>query len=566
VKRNSWQVLPRISEEHLNNITQKAGAGLSPLTVQLLYNRGIITSETIESFLAADERLHNDPLLLPDIDDAVARIRSALESGEKIAIYGDFDADGITATTLLNEGLKALGADVVSYIPHRGDEGYGLNNAAISYLSGEGISLLITADCGISAGPEIIEANRLGMDVVVTDHHNIPAEMPPAVAVIDPKRGDSRYPFNDLAGVGVAYKLLQAINGSLKSDKNVESFLDLVALGTVADMVSLLEENRYLVKRGLEILRKTKRVGIKELAKCAGIPASAIDTEVISWVLAPRLNAAGRLDHAGIGLKLLSTDSVDEARKLAELLEKKNSERQRLTEVLIAKAKEQIVKETADAPLIMVGGHDFHSGVVGVVAGKLAEEFYRPAVVFEQGSEWTKGSARSVPEVSIIEALSGCSDLLHRYGGHPMAAGFTIATNKLSELRMRLTEKIAEQADLLEVHPHILVDAEVHLTELEGNAFKMIQQLAPFGSANPYPVFLARGITVEDCKCVGNNGDHLKFKLSDGSTKWDGIAFKKGRFLKEVSPRIDIIFNLQINEWRGRASLQLNIIDFLPSN
>ncbi|MFA5055393.1 MAG: single-stranded-DNA-specific exonuclease RecJ [Dehalococcoidia bacterium] len=566
MKRNSWQVLPRISEEHLNNITQKAGAGLSPLTVQLLYNRGIITSETIESFLAADERLHNDPLLLPDIDDAVARIRSALESGEKIAIYGDFDADGITATTLLNEGLKALGADVVSYIPHRGDEGYGLNNAAISYLSGEGISLLITADCGISAGPEIIEANRLGMDVVVTDHHNIPAEMPPAVAVIDPKRGDSRYPFNDLAGVGVAYKLLQAINGSLKSDKNVESFLDLVALGTVADMVSLLEENRYLVKRGLEILRKTKRVGIKELAKCAGIPASAIDTEVISWVLAPRLNAAGRLDHAGIGLKLLSTDSVDEARKLAELLEKKNSERQRLTEVLIAKAKEQIVKETADAPLIMVGGHDFHSGVVGVVAGKLAEEFYRPAVVFEQGSEWTKGSARSVPEVSIIEALSGCSDLLHRYGGHPMAAGFTIATNKLSELRMRLTEKIAEQADLLEVHPHILVDAEVHLTELEGNAFKMIQQLAPFGSANPYPVFLARGITVEDCKCVGNNGDHLKFKLSDGSTKWDGIAFKKGRFLKEVSPRIDIIFNLQINEWRGRASLQLNIIDFLPSN
>jgi single-stranded-DNA-specific exonuclease len=201
-----------------------------------------------------------------------------------------------------------------------------------------------------------------------------------------------------------------------------------------------------------------------------------------------------------------------------------------------------------------------------VVAGKLAEEFYRPAVVFEQGSEWTKGSARSVPEVSIIEALSGCSDLLHRYGGHPMAAGFTIATDKLSELRMRLTEKIAEQADLLEVHPHILVDAEVQLTELEGNAFKMIQQLAPFGSANPYPVFLARGITVEDRKCVGNNGDHLKFKLSDGSTKWDGIAFKKGRFLKEVSPRIDIIFNLQINEWRGRASLQLNIIDFLPSN
>jgi single-stranded-DNA-specific exonuclease len=566
VKRNRWQVRPGMPEEHLHGIIQESGGGLSPLVVQLLYNRGLVTAESIETFIAADERLHNDPLLLPDIDKAVDRMRRALESGEKIAIYGDFDADGITATTLLNEGLKALGADVVPYIPHRGDEGYGLNNAALSYLSGEGITLLITVDCGISAGPEVIEAGRLGMDVVITDHHNIPEEIPSAVAVIDPKREDARYPFNDLAGVGVAYKVLQALALSLEPDKNVESLLDLVALGTVADMVSLLGENRYLVKRGLEILHKTKRIGIKELAKCAGIPVSAIDTDIISWVLAPRLNAAGRLDHAGIGLKLLSTDSADEAHNLAELLERKNSERQRLTEILVAKAREQIAKDATDAPLIMVGGNDFHSGVVGVVAGKLSEEFYRPVVVFEEGSEWTKGSARSVPEVSIIEALSGCSDLLHRYGGHPMAAGFTISTHKLSELRMKLTEKIAEQADLMDVHPHILVDAEVKLADLEGDAFRMIQQLAPFGSANPYPVFLTRGIMVDDCKCVGSNGDHLKFKLSDGRTKWDGIAFKKGRFLKEVSPNIDIVYNLQINEWRGRVSLQLNIIDFASSN
>jgi single-stranded-DNA-specific exonuclease len=331
-------------------------------------------------------------------------------------------------------------------------------------------------------------------------------------------------------------------------------------------MVSLLGENRYLVKRGLELLHKTKRIGVKELAKCAGIPVSAIDTEVISWVLAPRLNAAGRLDHAGIGLKLLSTDSVEEARNLAELLERKNIERQRLTEALVVMAREQIAGERADCPLIMVGGQDFHSGVVGVVAGKLAEEFYRPAVVFEQGSEWTKGSARSVPQVSIIDALGECDDILYRYGGHPMAAGFTIATNKLSELRMRLTERITEQMDLFNVQPHVSIDAEVHLSELQGDAFKMIQQLAPFGSANPVPAFLARNIIVDDCKCVGNNGDHLKFKLSDGKTKWDGIAFKMGRYMKDVTPRIDVVFNLQINEWRGRASLQLNIIDFLPSS
>ena len=566
MKRNHWQVLPKISEEQLYQITHKVKTPISPLVIQLLFNRGIITTEAIESFLSADERLQNDPFLLPDIDNAVGRIQGALRSGEKIAIYGDFDADGITATTLLHEGLKAIGADVVSYIPHRGDEGYGLNNAAISYLSGQGISLLITADCGVSAVPEVIEANRIGMDVVVTDHHNVPSEMPPAVAVIDPKRSDSRYPFNDLAGVGVSYKLLQALTVTLKSDKKVEPFLDLVALGTVADMVSLLGENRYLVKRGLEELQKTKRIGIRELAKCAGIPVSAIDTDVISWVLAPRLNAAGRLDHAGIGLKLLSTDSVEEARNLADSLERKNSERQRLTEVLIIKAKEQIIKEAVDSPLIMVGGHDFHSGVVGVVAGKLAEEFYRPAVVFEQGSEWTKGSARSVPQVSIIDALGECDDILYRYGGHPMAAGFTIATDKLSELRMRLTERITEQMELFKIQPHISIDAEVHLSELQGNTFKMIQQLAPFGSANPYPTFLVRDIIVDDCKCVGNSGDHLKFKLSDGKAKWDGIAFKMGKFMKDVSPRIDIVFNLQINEWRGRASLQLNIIDFLPSN
>jgi single-stranded-DNA-specific exonuclease len=566
VKRSRWQVLPKISEEQLYQITHKSKIPIAPLIVQLLFNRNIRTNESIESFLAVDERLQNDPFLLPDIDAAVERIRVALQSKEKIAVYGDFDADGITATTLLQEGLKSLGADVVSYIPHRGDEGYGLNNSAISYLSGQGISLLITADCGVSAVPEVIEANRIGMDVVVTDHHNVPSEIPPAIAVIDPKRSDSSYPFNDLAGVGVSYKLLQALTITLKSENKVESFLDLVALGTVADMVSLLGENRYLVKLGIEALQKTKRVGIKELAKCAGIPVSAIDTDVISWVLAPRLNAAGRLDHAGIGLKLLSTDSVEEARNLANSLESKNSERQRLTEVLITKAREQMTGEGVDSPLIMVGGHDFHSGVVGVVAGKLAEEFYRPAVVFEQGIEWTKGSARSVPQVSIIDALGDCGDILHRYGGHPMAAGFTIATDKLSELRMRLTERITEQMDLFKIQPHISIDAEVHLSELEGNTFKMIQQLAPFGSANPYPTFLARDIIVDDCKCVGNTGDHLKFKLNDGKTKWDGIAFKMGRFVKDVGPRIDIVFNLQINEWRGRAALQLNIIDFVPSN
>ena len=565
MKRGFWQVSPRLSGEQQSSIAQSVKKPVSPLIAQLLSNRGIVTAKEIDLFLSADERLLGDPFLLPDMEAAVERINRALQAKENIAIYGDFDTDGITATALLYEGLRALGGNVVEYVPHRGDEGYGLNNNALSYLAQQGTNLVVTVDSGVSAVAEVAEANRLGMDVVVTDHHTVPPELPSAVAVIDPKRADSSYTFNDLAGVGVAYKLMQAIANSPDKKEWLESFLALVALGTVADMVSVLGENRYLVKRGLEVLRRTKRVGIKELTKAAGVPISAIDTDTISWVLAPRLNAPGRLDHAGIGFKLLSTDSVEEAVHLAGILENKNAERQRLTESLVAKAKEKIVSEALDLPLIMVGGEDFHSGVVGVVAGKLAEEYYRPAVVFERGAEWTRGSARSVPQISIIGALSDCSDLLYRFGGHPMAAGFTVATGKLDELRMRLTANVSAQTDSFNIHPHISIDAEVQLPDLEGDMFKKIQQLAPFGVANQYPTFLARGITVDDCRCVGSGGGHLKMKLSDGGTKWDAIAFRMGNLANEVTQRLDIVFNLQIDEWRGRAALQLNIIDFAPA-
>jgi single-stranded-DNA-specific exonuclease len=565
VKRGFWQVSPRLSDAQQSSIAQSVKKPVSPLIVQLLSNRGIVTAGQIDLFLSADERLLGDPFLLPDMKAAVERINRALQAKENIAIYGDFDADGITATALLYEGLRVLGGNVIEYVPHRGDEGYGLNNNALSYLAQQGINLVVTVDSGVSAVAEVAEATRLGMDVVVTDHHTVPPELPLAVAVIDPKRTDSAYPFNDLAGVGVAYKLMQAIANTPDKKEWLESFLDLVALGTVADMVSVLGENRYLVKRGLEVLRRTKRVGIKELAKAAGVPISAIDTDTISWVLAPRLNAPGRLDHAGIGFKLLSTDSVEEAVHLAGILENKNAERQRLTESLVAKAKEKIVSEALDLPLIMVGGEDFHSGVVGVVAGKLADEYYRPAVVFERGAEWTRGSARSVPQISIIGALTDCSDLLYRFGGHPMAAGFTVATDKLDELRTRLMANVSAQTDLFNIHPHISIDAEVQLPDLEGDMFKKIQQLAPFGVANQYPTFLARGVTVDDCRCVGSGGGHLKLKLVDGGTKWEAIAFRMGSFASEVTQRLDIVFNLQIDEWRGRAALQLNIIDFAPA-
>ncbi|MEA1959005.1 MAG: single-stranded-DNA-specific exonuclease RecJ [Chloroflexota bacterium] len=565
MSRGYWQVHPRIPDELLSQLSGELKRTIPPIIAQLLYNRGMVTAEDIDLFMKADERLLNDPSLLPDVDEAVSRTDKAIGSGEQIAIYGDFDADGITSTALLYQGLKFLGANVGTYIPRRSEEGYGLNNAAMLRLSKQGVGLVITTDCGVSAVSEVAEANRIGLDVIVTDHHNVPPEMPPAVAVVDPKRGDSRYPFSELAGVGVAYKFLHALFLSHGGDGHLESYLDLVALGTVADMVSLLGENRYLVKRGVEVLHNTERVGIIDLAKCAGIPISGADTETISWVLAPRLNAPGRLDHAGIGFRLLSTDSPEEAGRLAATLERKNTERQRLTETLTAKAKEQIVDGARDSYLVMVGGKDFHSGVIGVVAGRLAEEFYRPVVVFERGDKWTRGSSRSIPDVSIVDALSQCSDLLYRFGGHPMAAGFTVATERLEELRERLTAIVSEQLASVDIRPRISIDAEVRLADMSGSMFRMIQRLAPFGSANPPPVFLARNVIVDDYRCVGNNGDHLKLKVYDGRAKWDAIAFRMGNRVNELAACIDVVFNLQIDEWRGRTALQLNVVDFAPA-
>lgn len=562
MSHSRWKLPPRRPQE-----PRFIGAriDLPPLMAHLLYNRGITDPDQIEAFLAADKRLLNDPFLLPDMDKAIARVYRALLSGETIAIYGDFDADGITATTILAQGISSLGGRAIPYIPRRIEEGYGLNHAALESLYKRGASLVITVDCGISAAPEVEQAQRMGLDIVITDHHTVPPQMPPAIAVVDPKRADSHYPFPELAGVGVAFKLLQTLFRSLGKEREAEACLDLVALGTVADMMPLIGENRYLVKRGLEVLHHTNRLGLREMARCAGIPLSSVDPETISWVLGPRLNAAGRLDHAIISYDLLSTDSSEEAQRLANLLEKKNAERQRLTEAALAKAREKLTLMGTDSPLLMVGDEDFPSGVVGVVAGRLAQEFYRPTVVFEQGKEWSRGSARSIPEFDIIAALTDCSDLLSRFGGHPMAAGFTIATENLGLLQERLLEMAANRLATLDLRPLIPIDAEIPLSSLKGKTFAMMQQLAPFGCANPYPTFISRGVRVVDYRSVGTNGEHLRLKLKDGNVTWASIGFRLGNLIDEVAPLLDIVYNLEVDRWRGGEMLQLNILDFAPS-
>jgi single-stranded-DNA-specific exonuclease len=554
-----WNLLPPVTDRNL-----ASGLGFSPLIAQLLYNRGLTQPSQLEPFIAADRRLSGDPWLLPDIQPAVSRIYRALLSGESIAIYGDFDADGITGTALLVQGLSKLGGRAIPYIPHRLTEGYGLKIAALEKLHQQGVSLVISVDCGITALAEVRRAKRLKLDIIITDHHTPLPEIPPAVAVVNPKRADSAYPFPELTGAGVALKLLQALLQGIGKEEQLEGLLDLVALGTVADMAPLSGENRYLVKEGLKLINTTPRLGLREIITQANLSPGSLDAETISWVIAPRLNAAGRLAHAMTSYKLLMTDSPREAQGLAAWLEQKNAERQRLTTKVLAKAREQVLAQGI-SPLLIAAASDYPLGIAGLVAGRLAEEFYRPAIVIRTGEKLSGGSCRSIPEFNIIAALTGCRRLLSHFGGHSQAAGFTLPTRNLPQLEKYLAQLAQEQLKGVDLRPQLDIDAQVSLPELSGDTFSSIQQLSPFGRGNPAPTFLSRRAEIVDCRTMGNGAQHLRLKLRQGGTVWDGVGFGLGCYLAEISPRLDIVYNLEIDRWQGREKLRLNILDFAPS-
>ncbi len=558
MNHSRWNLLPSAPDKYLANTS-----GFSPLIAQLLYNRGLAEPSQIELFVAADKRLSGNPLLLPDIHQAVARIYRALLAGENIAIYGDFDVDGITATAILVRGLSALGGKVIPYIPHRLTEGYGVKTAALENLYRQGISLVITVDCGITALSQVKKAKKMGLDIIITDHHTPPEVIPPAIAIVNPKLPDSNYPFSELAGVGVALKLLQALFQGIGKEEQLDELTDLVALGTVADMVPLLGENRYLVKQGLKLINANPRLGVSEMLTQAGRPIGSLDTEVISWVIAPRLNAAGRLEHAMTSYELLMTDSPQKAHTLTMWLEEKNAERQRLTDRVLAKAREQVLAQGI-SPLLIASASDYPAGIAGLVASKLSGEFYRPAIVIRTGELVSSGSCRSIPEFDIILALNQCCHLLSHFGGHPRAAGFTLPTRNLARLRQELLPLAATQLAGVDLRPHLDIDAEVTLPDLTGDTFQAIQQLAPFGQGNPPPTFLSRRVEVIDCRTIGGNGTHLRIKLKQGGTVWDGVGFGMGNYLSEASSLLDIVYNLEIDRWGGKERLRLNILDFAP--
>jgi len=571
-----WQLLPLAPEAHLARFPH-----LSPLLVQLLYNRGITAPAEVEAFLAGEFEEDN-PFRLKGMREAVTRIRKAIRAGEPIVVYGDFDADGVTATALLVQTLASLGAAKVEpYIPNRIEEGYGLNCDALRRLASQGAKLIVTVDCGIRSIEEVSYGNRLGLDIIITDHHSVPERLPPALAIINPKQADCPYLFRELAGVGVAFKLAQAllcVNRQVPLANDIQpvsedDLLDLVALGTVADMVPLLGENRALVRRGLEKLNQAltgqaQRLGVRALMAQAGVKPGEVDAYTIGYILAPRLNAAGRMDDAMVSYRLLTSESEGLASELAGELEERNQERQRLMMESLQKARERVLDSVAEAKLLFTAGEDYFSGVAGLVAGRLSEEFYRPTLVIELGEEESRGSARSIPEFDITAALDECGDLLTRYGGHAMAAGFTLPNANLDAFRERLLQIAERQLGQVELVATLSIDAEVALSDLGWNTQATLVQLEPFGYANPTPTLLSRGVLVRDHRLVGD--DHLKLALTDGQAAchamvWDAIAFHQGHWAKAMPRRIDIVYTLEVNEWQGEKRLQLNIKDLRPS-
>jgi single-stranded-DNA-specific exonuclease len=539
--------------------------GLPSLVAQLLHNRGVTDTVEAEAFLDTSENLQSDPFLLTDMEAAVNRVLQALGGGETIALYGDFDADGVCGTAILDQGLSALGGRVIPYFPHRFNEGYGMNAESLERLREQGASLVITVDCGISNAAEVDYARSRGLDVIVTDHHTITQGIPGALAVINPKRDDSPCPAYHLAGTGVAFKLLQALLRRIGRTEQLPGMLDLVTVGTVADMVPLLGENRYLVKRGLPALGRTSRLGLLEMARAAGLQLGRLEAEDITWSLAPRLNAPGRLDHAFSSYRLLVTESPDEARRLADEVEKKNTQRQRLTGEFLARTKAQIPAD-AGLPVLMVGGDDYPPGIVGIIAGKLADEFYRPVFIFEMDADVIRGSARSIPEFDVVQALCECQDLLLRFGGHPSAAGFALPSGNLDRLRDSLLDIAARELSSVDLRPSLAIEADIPLRCMQGSTYPLVLKLAPFGRGNPVPVFLSRKARVVDCQKVGAGARHLRLKLRDEEAAWKAIGFDLGHLAREVTPEIDVVYNLVVDQWNGEETLALNILDFAPAS
>lgn len=556
-----WEVCQEEEEEILKLASK---SNLSPLLASILINRNIDTVEKVEQFVNPTRDDFHDPFLMLDMDKAVNRILNAIEANEKVMIYGDYDVDGITSITVLKKFLLDRGLEAGEYTPNRLEEGYGLNKEAVKSIYEQGYTLMITVDCGISGNEEIAYAKELGMEVIVTDHHEQGEEIPNCLAVIDAKRKDNQYPFNQLAGVGVVFKLIQAISMRLELDaKEYLKYLDIVCVGTISDIVPLVDENRVIAKLGLKLVNMTKNIGLKTLLNSIGY--KKIDSNTISFGVAPRINACGRMGAQEEALKLLLTENQEEANKITEILNQYNQERQATEKNIFEEAVNQIEQTEKENACLVVGNEKWHHGVIGIVASKVTELYFKPSILICFEGEEGKGSGRSIPGFDLHEALMKCSTYIERFGGHSMAIGITIKKENFENFKKEFQE-YAKSQGISDIIPIIKIDEEAQLKNINLETVKELSLLEPYGEANKVPLFLIKNLKIQSIRTL-SEGKHLKVRLGQDSYMIDAIGFGVGEWAEKylIGDKVDVVGSLEVNSFNGNEQVQLVIKDMRKS-
>ncbi len=558
-----WQIY-EVDEEKVEELSNKYH--LNKLLATILANRNIVNEEQIRLFLNPTRNDFHDPFFITDMEKAVDRIIKAIEKQEKVTIYGDYDVDGITSITVLKSFLKDRGLEVSQYIPNRLNEGYGLNKNAIEKIHNEACELMITVDCGISAIEEIEYANHLGIETIVTDHHEPGNTLPKALAVIDNKRKDSTYPFRELAGVGVVFKLIQAIGMKLGlKEEEYLKYLDIVCIGTISDIVPLIDENRVIAKLGLLLIKQTQNMGLRSIINASGY--TKIDSNSISFGIAPRINACGRMGKAEDALQLFLSKNLNEVSTLTAKLNEYNRLRQDTEKKIFESAIKEIEEENLNEnATIIVGGHNWHHGVIGIVSSKITEMYFKPSILlsFEEDGIGT-GSGRSIPGFDLYEALSKCTDTIEKFGGHSMAIGITIKKEKFEAFKKEF-EQIAKESKIDEIVPIIHIDAKIDFSSINKEMVESLKELEPYGEGNKMPVFAFKNLKIDSIRAL-SEGKHLKLTLKEGNTVVNAIGFNMGSLVEEyrIGDKIDVVGVLEINTFNGVDTLQINMKDIMKS-
>lgn len=564
--RSNW-VCGKIDEAKLKEIS--ARTDVNPFILKILLSRGIEDIQEINKILYGWKDLEYDPFLMRDMEKAVGIITSALDAGKKITVYGDYDCDGITSTAVLVKFLRSVNGNVDYYIPDRLTEGYGMSFESVQSILNSGTELIITVDCGIRSFEETELIKKLGADIIVTDHHQCGDTIPAADAVINPHRPDCGYPFKMLSGVGVVYKLIQAICSVRNLGKVYKKYVDLVSLGTIADVVSITDENKSIVSDGVEHINSTENIGLDILVKLSGINKYKITAQSFAFGLSPRINSAGRMGNAEIALQLILAEDKDTAKELAFLLDASNKQRQIVENRDLESAESMIEKEKkAEGPVIVIASENFHQGVAGIVAAKIAEKYGKPCVLLSvENKTMARGSARSVYGINIFEALKKCGDILEEYGGHELAAGMSLDISKIEAFESRLNDAVKNDE---KAFPQFVRKADLILQPeeiTEKNVFDL-EKLEPYGYGNEMPVFMSENMTVESLKPMGEDGRHLKIFFRNGGVKTEGIAFNAKERAEEIlcGEKYNVVYNLENNVWNGRVTPQMKIIDIFRTD